>query len=114
MSANEEGEFLSRDEPKMARCKRGEPSNLFWIFLAAGGDKVGMEGEMGSAALPLNWSDANSLKMEAAPPLLAFDSGVPEAGTSRLISKSASRMTEPGLPPDDDASSLTSGKFIGC
>ena len=111
--ANEEGEFLSRDEPKMARCKRGEPSNVFCIFPAAGGDKVGLEGEMGDAALRLNLGEANSLKIEAAPPLLAFDSGVPQAGTSRFISNAASRMTEPGFPPDDDPSSLTSGKFIG-
>jgi hypothetical protein len=36
---------------------------------------------------------------------LAFDFGVPEAGTSRFISKAASRMTESGLPPDADPSS---------
>ncbi len=58
-----------------------------------------------SLNLPLNLGDANSLKTEAAPPLLAFDFGVPEAGTSRFISKAASRMTESGLPPDDDPSS---------
>ena len=109
---------LSREEPKMARCRRGEPSNVFCgIFGVVNvvAEVVGLssfllllldedDDNKGDGVLRANLGEANILKKFLDSDSIVFDSASGDVEVSRFISKAACIL---------ESSLGLNGKFIG-